>query len=153
MKPAERKLAAQLSEGSPGVALGLDAEAAIQLRRDVLAVLERCVELRGVSDLFARTSALAKDQNVAFENILEVFYSLLTDLLDLSCSTSLGAVRNPALRKELEGLSKKVDLSWIVRAVGGLTRSTPGCGATLTAPWAWTRSLFLWPGPCRKLEI
>jgi DNA polymerase-3 subunit delta' len=119
MKPAERKLAAQLSEGSPGVALELDAEAAIQLRRDVLAVLERCVEPRGVSDLFARTSALAKDQNVAFENILEVFYSLLTDLLDLSCSTSLGAIRNPALRKELEALSKKVDLSWIVQAVGG----------------------------------
>lgn len=120
LKPAERKLAAQLSEGSPGVALELDLETAMKLRRDVLALLERCIELRGASDLFARTAALAKDQNVGFENALEVFYSLLTDLLDLSCSTSLGAFRNPALRQELEALSKKVDRSWIIRAVGGI---------------------------------
>ena len=119
MKPAERKLAAQLSEGSPGVAMDLNIEAAVQLRRDCLTVLERSLDLRGVSNLFASTSALAKNQEVAFENILEVFYSLLTDLLNLSCSPSQKVLRNPSLRKELEALSKRVNVSWVSKAVGG----------------------------------
>jgi DNA polymerase-3 subunit delta' len=119
MKPAERKVAAQLSEGSPGAAMDLNLEAAVKLRRDCLVVLERSIELRGVSNLFASTSALAKSQEVAFENVLEVFYSLLTDLLDLSCSPSQKVLRNPGLRKELETLSKKVDVRWVSKAVAG----------------------------------
>lgn len=119
MKPEERKLAAQYSEGCPGVALELDLEAVAKLRRDALTILERSVELREVSDLFAATAALAKSQEIAFENILEVFYSLLTDLLDLSSSSSKKVLRNPALRRELETLSKKVDVTWINKAVEG----------------------------------
>jgi len=119
MKPEERRLAAQYAEGSPGAAIGLDLEAAARLRRDVLSILERSVELRGVSDLFAATAALAKSQEIAFENVLEVFYSLLTDLLDLSSSSTKKVLRNPALARELETLSKKVDLAWISKAVEG----------------------------------
>jgi DNA polymerase-3 subunit delta' len=119
MNPADCKLAAQLSEGSPGAAMALDLEAAVQLRRDCLTVLERSLDLGGVSSLFASTSALAKSQEVAFENVLEVFYSLLTDLLDLSCSPSQKALRNPSLRKELETLSKKVDVKWVSKAARG----------------------------------
>jgi DNA polymerase-3 subunit delta' len=119
MNPEERVLAAQLSGGCPGMAIGLDVPAAVKLHRDALTVLERSVELRGVSGLFASTSALAKSQEVAFENVLEVFYSLLTDLLDLSCSPSQKVLRNPGLRKELEGLSKKVDVGWVSKAVSG----------------------------------
>jgi DNA polymerase-3 subunit delta' len=119
MKPADRKLAAQLSEGSPGAAMALDLETAVKLRRDCLTVLERSLDLRGVSNLFASTSALAKSQEIAFENVLEVFYSLLTDLLDLSCSPSQKVLRNPSLRKELEALSKKVDVSWVSKAAKG----------------------------------
>ena len=120
MKPADRKLAAQLSEGSPGAAMSLDLESAVKLRRDCLTVLERSLDLRGVSNLFASTSALAKNQEISFENVLEVFYSLLTDLLDLSCSPSQKVLRNPSLRKELEALSKKVDVSWVSKAAKGL---------------------------------
>jgi DNA polymerase-3 subunit delta' len=119
MNPADRKLAAQLSEGSPGAAMALDLEGAVQLRRDCLTVLERSLDLRGISSLFASTSALAKSQEVAFENVLEVFYSLLTDLLDLSCSRSQKALRNPSLRKELETLSEKVDVKWVSKAARG----------------------------------
>jgi DNA polymerase-3 subunit delta' len=119
MKPEERKLAAQYAEGCPGAAIGLDLNAVAKLHRDALTILERSVELRGVSDLFAGTAALAKNQEIAFENILEVFYSLLTDLLDLSSSSTKKVLRNPALRKELETLSKKVDVAWITKAVDG----------------------------------
>ena len=119
MKPDERKLAAQYAEGCPGAAIGLDLEATAKLHRDALTILERAVELRGVSDLFASTAALAKSQEIAFENVLEVFYSLLTDLLDLSSSSTKKVLRNPALRRELETLSKKVDVAWISKAVDG----------------------------------
>jgi DNA polymerase-3 subunit delta' len=119
MKADERKLAAQYAEGSPGAALGLDLAATAKLHRDALAILERSVELHGVSDLFASTAALAKSQEIAFENVLEVFYSLLTDLLDLSSTSAKKVLRNPALRKELETLSKRVDAAWITKAVDG----------------------------------
>src|SRR5260370_763153 len=82
----------------PGAAMGLDLNAVAKLHRDALTILERAVELRGVSDLFASTAALAKSQEIAFENVLEVFYSLLTDLLDLSNSSTKKVLRNPALR-------------------------------------------------------
>src|SRR5579862_8954087 len=120
MKPAERKLAAEYSEGSPGAAMELDVEAAAKLHRDALTVLERAVELRGVSNLFASTAALAKNQEIPFENVLEVFYSLLTDLLDLSCTSSKKVLRNPALRRELETLVRQVDVAWVGRAIEGL---------------------------------
>ena len=119
MKAEERKRAAQFAEGCPGAVIGVDLEAAAQLRRDALTVLERSVELRGVSDLFAATATLAKGQEIAFENVLEVFYSLLTDLLDLSSSSAKKILRNPALHKELETLSKRVDSAWITKAVSG----------------------------------
>jgi DNA polymerase-3 subunit delta' len=119
MKPEERKLAAQYAEGCPGGAIGLDLIATAQLHRDALTILERSVELRGVSDLFASTAALAKSQEIAFENVLEVFYSLLTDLLDLSSTSTKKVLRNPALHKELETLSKKIDVAWISKAVNG----------------------------------
>ena len=119
LKPEERKLAAQYAEGCPGAAMGLDLEAIAKLHRDALAILERAVELRGVSDLFAATAALTKSQEIAFENILEVFYSLLTDLLDLSSSSTKKVLRNPALQRELEILSKKIDVAWINKAVEG----------------------------------
>jgi DNA polymerase-3 subunit delta' len=119
MTPEDRKLAAQLAEGSPGAAMDLDLEAAVKLRRDCLTVLERSIELRGISNLFASTSALAKSQEIPFENVLEVFYSLLTDLLHLSCTSSTKVLRNPSLHRELELLSKKVDVRWVSKAVEG----------------------------------
>jgi DNA polymerase-3 subunit delta' len=119
MNADERKLASQYAEGSPGAAIGLDLNATAKLHRDALGILERSVELRGVSDLFASTAALAKSQEIAFENVLEVFYSLLTDLLDLSSSSTKKVLRNPALRRELETLSKRIDVAWISKAVEG----------------------------------
>ncbi len=119
LSPEDRKRAAQYAEGCPGAAIGLDLDAVAKLHRDALTILERSVELRGVSDLFASTAALAKSQEIAFENVLEVFYSLLTDLVDLSSSSTMKVLRNPALRRELEALSKKVDVAWIGKAVDG----------------------------------
>jgi hypothetical protein len=116
-----------------------------KLHRDALTILERAVELRGVSDLFASTSALAKSQEIAFENVLEVFYSLLTDLLDLSSSSTKKMLRNPALHRELEALSKN-EWTWVGSRKPSMdsTCSTPGCDATSIGHWDWTWWLFPW---------
>ena len=118
-KPEERKLAAQYAEGCPGAVIGMDLSATAKLHRDALTILERAADERGVSDLFAATAALAKSQEFAFENVLEVFYSLLTDLLDLSSTSTKKVLRNPALSRELETLSRKIDAAWISKAVEG----------------------------------
>jgi DNA polymerase III subunit delta' len=159
MKPEERKLAAQYAEGRPGTAMELDLNAVAKLHRDALTILARSVELRGVSDLFAATAALAKSQEIAFENVLEVFYSLLTDLLDLSSSSTKKVLRNPALRPELETLSKKIDMAWIAKAVNGfdvlhartrqnINRSLglDAVAISLTRPSTGTKKLFLADG-------
>jgi len=83
-------------------------------------VLERAIEARSYSDLFAGTAQLVKGQKESFENVLELFYSVLTDLLELSLGPKHCVLRNPALRQELETLSRKINLEWVVQAAGGL---------------------------------
>jgi DNA polymerase-3 subunit delta' len=116
LKPAQRKLVAQLSQGSIGTALGTDLEESARLRRDVLRVIELGMTGKPAGKLFALTAQLAKNEKVPFENILELFYSLLTDLLELSCDVKNSALRNPDLRRELEELSPKATLSWVGQA-------------------------------------
>jgi len=119
LKPADRRLAAQLAEGCPGVAMSMDLEAASQLRRDALRVLTQAAEARSYAGLFRETSSLLKNREETFEVQLEVFYSLLTDVLELSSGSGSSLLRNPALRADLEALTKKVDLDWVARAVDG----------------------------------
>ena len=119
-KAAERKLAAQLSEGNPGAALALNLDESKRLRRDVLKLIAKSVEGRNFRDIFKTTAQLAKQEKESFENILELFYSLLTDLLELSVNPKALVPRNPDLRRELEDLGKKVDLGWVARAAASL---------------------------------
>ncbi len=120
LKAADRKLAAQLSGGNPGVALALDLEESARLRREVLSLVEQAVEGKRYQGLFAATAQLAKNEKESFENILEVVYSLLTDLVELTHGPKNGVPRNPDLRRELENLGKKIDFKWLARAAGGL---------------------------------
>ena len=120
LAPAQRKVAAQLAEGSPGAALTMDLAAAAELRKSVLQVLAAIIERRPSTDLFAETTRLVKAQKMPFETVLEVFYSLLNDLLELSAGFAGQGVRNPALGKELAKLSRQVDTAWIALAVDAL---------------------------------
>jgi DNA polymerase III subunit delta' len=121
-KPAERKLAAQLSGGSPGVALELDLEESARLRKSVLNLISQSVDAGNYSEIFAATAQLAKQEKESFESVLELFYSLLTDLLEFSEGLNSSLPRNPDLRRELETLSKKISPEWVLRATGGLDR-------------------------------
>jgi DNA polymerase-3 subunit delta' len=122
MKPADRKLAAQLSDGSPGVALSIDLAESERLRRSVLRLLEQAIAGEKYGEIFSATAMLAKQEKESFENVLELFYSLITDLLEISQSPKSSLPRNPDLRRELESLGKKVNLEWALRATQGLDR-------------------------------
>jgi len=117
LKAAERKLAALLSGGSPGAALALDLPESVRLRREVLRILEQSIEGESYGEVFGRTAQLTKGEGVAFENLLEMYYSLITDLLELSHSPGHCALRNPDLRQELERIGAQTDLEWFREAV------------------------------------
>jgi len=116
-KPADRKLAAQLAEGSPGLAMEMDVDQTVQRHREALRILDRTARAEGFAQLFADTSAIAKDRDSSFEDHLQVFYALLGDLLELTSGAKQPVLRNLHLSKELEALSKIVDSSWVMRAV------------------------------------
>src|SRR5215475_12413471 len=117
LSAAHIRLETQLSEGSPGVALEINIDAATRRQQSVLRILERAVRGQGFSQLFAETSALAKDREDSFESQLTIFYSMLTDLLELSSGVKQPLLRNPTFRKDLELLSRNIDSRWAIRAV------------------------------------
>src|SRR5438045_9056353 len=108
-QPAEIKLAAQLAEGSPGLAIEMNITAAAEIRKNALHILERAARGQGFAQLFADTASLAKDRVSSLEDQLGVFYGLLTDLLELTSKIKEPILRNANLAKELESLSKTVD--------------------------------------------
>jgi DNA polymerase-3 subunit delta' len=118
-KPAQNKLAAQLAEGSPGLAIEMEVDLEARRRRDALRILERAARGQGFSQIFSDTSALAKDRDSSFEEQISVFYGLLTDLLELTSKVKEPALRNIPLAKELEALSQAVDSRWVMRAISG----------------------------------
>ena len=120
MKPAERKLAAQLSGGSPGAALTLDLEESERVRRNALRFVEQAAAGKKTGEVFALAAQFAKDEKENFENLQEVFYSLFNDLLELSHGPATCELRNPDLRAELKALSAKAELQWVARAVAQL---------------------------------
>jgi DNA polymerase-3 subunit delta' len=130
-KPAEIKLAAQLAEGSPGLAIEMDVEAAAQHRRSALRILEHAAQGRGFSQLFSDTSALAKDRDSSFEDQIGVFYGLLTDLLELTSKLKEPVLRNAPLARELASLANSVDSAWVLRAIAGFDELFAGARRNL----------------------
>jgi DNA polymerase III subunit delta' len=130
-KPAEIKLAAQLAEGSPGLAIEMDVDAASQRRRSALRILERAAHGQGFAQLFSDTSALAKDRDSSFEDQIGVFYGLLTDLLEITSKLKEPSLRNAPLARELQSLGKTVDSAWVLRAIAGFDELYAGARRNL----------------------
>ena len=130
-KPAQNKLAAQLAEGSPGMAIEMDVDLEARHRRDALRILERAAHGQGFSQIFSDTSALAKDRGSSFEEQISVFYGLLTDLLALTSKVKEPALRNIPLARELEALSQTVDNQWVMRAISGFDELHAGARRNL----------------------
>jgi len=130
-KPSEAKLAAQLSEGSPGLAIELNLEEAVEKRRTALRILERAAKGQGFAQLFTDTSALAKDRESSLEDLLAVFYGLLSDLLELSAGVHAPHLRNPHLAKGLSALAGSLDTAWTMRAIRELDELAAGARRNL----------------------
>jgi DNA polymerase-3 subunit delta' len=130
-KPADRKLASQLAEGSPGLAIEMDVEQCSQRRRDALRILQRAARGEGFAQLFADTNALAKDRDRSFEEQISVFYGLLNDLLELTSGVHHPVLRNIPLAKELEALASTVKPSWVMRAIAGFDELQAGARRNL----------------------
>ncbi len=130
-KPAEIKLAARLAEGSPGLAIEMDVDAAAQRRSSALRILERAAQGQGFAQLFSDTSALAKDRDSSFEDQIGVFYGLLTDLLEITSKLKEPVLRNAPLAKELESLGESVDSAWVLRAIAGFDELYAGARRNL----------------------
>jgi DNA polymerase-3 subunit delta' len=122
----EKRLAAQLAEGSGGAARRLDLEESRRLRHELLALLRHGLEARDFTGLFARTQSLAQARQETLEKLLALFYSLLHDILYLVVSRETGApshpLRNLDLEKELSGIARQVDWEWLVRAASRLDK-------------------------------
>src|SRR6266852_4071346 len=131
LKPADRKLAAQLAEGSPGLAIEMNIEQASQQRRNALRILERAARGEGFAQLFAETAALAKDRESSFEEQITVFYGLLSDLLELTSGVKQPAFRNAPLAKELSALANSVNTAWVMRAIYGFDELYAGARRNL----------------------
>jgi DNA polymerase III subunit delta' len=130
-KPAEIKLAAQLAEGSPGLAIEMDVDATSRRRKTALRILERAAHGQGFAQLFSDTSALAKDRDSSFEDQIGVFYGLLTDLLEITSKLKEPALRNVPLTKELQSLAKSFDSAWVLRAIAGFDELYAGARRNL----------------------
>ncbi|MGB8475036.1 MAG: hypothetical protein WCE61_13205 [Candidatus Acidiferrum sp.] len=131
LKAPELKLAAQLAEGSPGLAIEMNVEETAQRRRDALRILERAASGRGFAQLFAATSALAKDRDSSFEEQINVFYGLLSDLLELTSGLKHPVLRNIPLADDLATLAKSVDSRWVMRAIAGFDELSAGARRNL----------------------
>jgi len=129
--PAERKLAAQLAEGSPGLAIEMNLEQASQQRRNALRILERAARGEGFAHLFAETAALAKDRESSFEEQIAAFYGLLSDLLELTSGVKQPTLRNVPLVKELTALANSVNTAWVMRAISGFDELRAGARRNL----------------------
>jgi DNA polymerase-3 subunit delta' len=131
LAPAAIRLAAQLSEGSPGYALEMDAEKESLRRRNGLKILERAARGEEFGQVFAQTNAISKDREISFEEQLSVFYSLLSDLLELTSGIESPQLRNGPLRKELESVARRIDIGWVMRALRGLDQLAAGARRNL----------------------
>lgn len=122
LDPAGRTRAAELAEGSPGAALGMDVDQAAELRRQALRILELSADGK-LPGLFSLTNQLTKrdgGQAVPFDSLLGALYSVLADLLELTCGSRTPQLRNPSLKKELQTLGSKLGTPWVSRAVRGV---------------------------------
>ncbi len=127
----ELKMAAQLAEGSPGLAIEMNVEETAERRRNALRILERAAQGQGFAQLFAGTAAFAKDRESSFEDQLGVFYGLLTDLLELTSGVKEPVLRNVPLARELGVLAKSVDAQWVMRAIAGFDELHAGARRNL----------------------
>ncbi len=120
-KQPERALAARVSEGAPGAALGFDAQAYKESRATALLLLRGGLRGSDWSEIFRATEAFragAEGQQKT-EAVLASLRGLLRDLLVLQAGQGAMA-RNVDLHRELTAMAEGVSHAWIESAARGV---------------------------------
>ncbi len=105
----ERRL--HLAAGSPGTAASLHLETHDRLRAAMLCLLRVASGLAPFSEWAKASETASGRKQDRLDQYLEVFYTLLEDLLLLQ--NGAGSIRNADLRSELAAVAAKVPFSWI----------------------------------------
>jgi DNA polymerase-3 subunit delta' len=115
--PAQRTLAARLSDGGVGSALTFDVAAYSAARKDALTLLHAAVGTEDHSALFRTTETYraGAEGRQKTEALLRSLYSLLHDLVFLKSGTA-DMVRNRDIIVDLDRLAAQIDFRWITAA-------------------------------------
>lgn len=144
LKAPERRLAAQLSAGSPGAALRLDLESSARVRGEVVRLLELAAAGRSWSEVLKAVEHLWKTESDRFENVLELFYSALTDLLEFSCEFKGRIPRNPDLQGRLERLGRSISPRQVQKMIESLDRLSAGLRRNINRQLSLDAAVLSW---------
>jgi DNA polymerase-3 subunit delta' len=144
LSPKDRQLAAQFAEASPGAALKLDLEEFTRLRDQVLRLLELSLQGGPWSELLLLCDQFAKSGADRFENILELHYSVLTDLLDFRFGFRGRFPHHPDLQDRIEELGRKASLEDVRKLVKSLDRLSAGLRRNVNRELSLEAALMGW---------
>ncbi|MDE3135513.1 MAG: hypothetical protein KGL59_02975 [Acidobacteriota bacterium] len=144
LKAPERQLAAQLTSGSPGAALRINLEESARVRGEVVRLLELGVEGKSWSGVLEAVEQLWKSESDRFENVLELFYSALTDLLEFSCGFKGRIPRNPDLQGRLERLGRKLGPEQVRKMMESLDRLSAGLRRNINRQLSLDAAVLSW---------
>ncbi len=116
---SERLLRAALSRGCPGRAARLDLERHREVRDSLLALLQAGLEGKNFEVLFAEAQKLAQAKE-GLENLLQVLYSLLQDILHMETKANGEPLQNTDRPKTLLQVSRRLGAGGVARAMATL---------------------------------
>ena len=115
----ERLLRAAVGQGCPGRALRLDLDHYLAIRDSLLAILRTGVESRNFAGLFAESQKLGRARE-GLENLLEVLYSLLQDILHIGTRADGEPLRNADWPKTLMEVARTLGVERVAEAAAAL---------------------------------
>lgn len=109
-----------LAAGSPGIAASLDLEMQDRLRAVMLCLLRVSSGLAQFSEWVKASEAASARKQDRLDQYLDVFYTLLEDLLRLQ--NGVASLRNADLHSELAAIAAKVSFTWLRSATAKTDR-------------------------------
>ncbi|HVB35045.1 MAG TPA: DNA polymerase III subunit delta' C-terminal domain-containing protein [Patescibacteria group bacterium] len=152
LEPRERQLAAALAEGSPGAALRMNLDESLRLREEVVRLLELALAERSWSDVLPVCDRLTKPGAERFENILELLYSVLTDLLDIRYGFKGRIPHHPDPQGRLDGLGQKVSLGQVRKMMESLDRLSAGLRRNINRELSLEAALVCWANAGKRVQ-
>ena len=114
------------------------------MRGEVVRLLELAAAGRSWSELLGAVERLWKTETDRFENVLELFYSALTDLLEFSCGFKGRIPRNPDLQGRLERLGRSLSPEQVRKMMESLDRLSAGLRRNINRQLSLDAAVLSW---------